>query len=235
MRFAKEALPTNRTRKTRTLLILSAFVLLAAHTSLAQTVDDATMLALRYDGPSGIIRADATLVQIIDAELSLIRAQLPDLAGIHVFATWVPGVLTVGLTDEGWVEYQAGTYTGFDDMFSLYAIDSIDTLASFHMLIITFVEPLHTPNLADELSGVAGISFAGSSGVIGDGDDITMTVPGAYTFKHGWGDCLSGCTFNHFWQVQVADGSAVITDQWGSELPVSNEATTWGQVKAIYR
>lgn len=201
----------------------------------AQPYDDATILALELDGPNGVIIPDPNLIAAIDAELSLIRAQIAQVADIHVFPDWAPGELMVRMTSEALAELQAGTFTGFDELFALYPVADLHFFTIIPWVLITFEDPLHPVNLAPLFLAVDGVTYTEANYTGGDGDDITIQALGSYVFKHGWGDCPSGCTFNHYWQVEINDGVATVVDEWGDDIPVSVQATTWSELKAGYR
>lgn len=208
--------------------------LLATAAAAQGDIDDATVLALELDGPGGIIRVEPTTLAAIDAELALIRAQLPQLGGIHVHPAWVPGEVIVLPTDEAMAAIQAGTFTGFDDLFAEYPLAEMRLLIDTY-LVLEFVEPLHPVNLAALIGAIDGVIWAEPNGVGGDGDDITIEALGWYVFKRGWGDCPAGCINNHYWDVRVQDGVATIVEEWGDDLPVRTEARSWSDVKTRWR
>lgn len=76
-----------------------------------------------------VIIPDPDIIAGIDGELSLIRAQIPQLADIHVFPDWVPGELMVRMTSEALAELRAGTFTGFDVLFDLYPVADLGNWA----------------------------------------------------------------------------------------------------------
>lgn len=187
----------------------------------AQSYDDATILALELDGPNGVIIPDPELVVAIDAELSLIRAQITQLAAIHVFPDWIPGELMVRMTSEAIAAFRDGTFTGFDELFTLYPVADLHFYTIIPWVTITFEDPLHPVNLAPLFLAVDGVTNVDINETYGDGDDITVEALGSYVFKHGWGDCQSGCLYNHYWQVEVIDGTATVVAEWGDGAPVS--------------
>ena len=227
-----------RYRRGRSIVVLAAAVCLISVTAppaAAQPYDDATVLALEYEGPSGIIRVDPVLVATIDAELTLIRTQHPALTDIHVFPDWVPGSLMVGMTDAAIAELEAGTFTGFDDLFAEYPVADLYFYTLIPWVAITFVEPLHGPNLIPLFLAVDGVTNAAPNHTIGDGDDITLHELGWYTFKHGWGDCPAGCLYSHYWEIRIEGGTAIIVQEWGDDMPVITERLSWSDVKARFR
>ena len=203
--------------------LLAAFLAALCLTcpALAQDFDGATYLALEFDGPSGIIRADPARVAAIDAELSLIREQYPLLSSIDVFPGFIPGSLIVSMTDEALSELEAGTFTGFDEIFEEYPVASIHIFTLLPAASIRFEEPLHSPNMLPLFLAVEGVTDAQANGAIGDGHDIILHDMGWYTFKYGWGDCPSGCMYEHYWEIQIQDGAAVVLQEWGDDMPVA--------------
>jgi hypothetical protein len=210
-------------------------LLIALAPSAMAQVDDATVLALELDGPGGIIRVDPDLVAAIDGELALTRGQLPNLAGIHVHPSWMPGEIIVGMTEAAFAAFLDGTFTGFDDLLAAYPLAGFTPFSFIEAVHMVFVEPLHPENLALLFAAIDGVTYAEPNHVGGDGDDITIEALGSYVFKRGWGDCPSGCIYNHYWRVEIQDGTAVIVEEWGDELPVAVQAASWSALKARMR
>ena len=75
--------------------------------------------------------------------------------------------------------------------------------------------------LADTIDMMDSINFAERKSHIGAGNQIIYQKDGNdryYTFSLGWGDCPSGCVFNHYWQFQVtADCEVIFTGESGDD------------------
>jgi len=226
---------TRRTHAALAVAVAAGLLVVAPPQVHAQGFDDATFLALQLGGQDGQIRLDEELAGAIAAELALIRAQVPAVAAIHVLHDWVPGELMVRMTDEALAELEAGTFTGFDDLFAEYPVVGLHFFDFIPWVHITFFEPLHAPNLVPLVLAVDGVTIAEPNYTLGDGDDITIAELGHYTFKHGWGDCLAGCIYNHYWEIQIQDGVATVVQEWGDDVPVAVQARSLSAVKALYR
>jgi hypothetical protein len=80
-----------------------------------------------------------------------------------------------------------------------------------------------------------GVGYAEPSSRAGDGNDITSTVVGFYDFRLAWGDCPAGCLYEHVWVFQVKDGAVILLDEYGDEIPVPVDPSSWGRLKTLWR
>lgn len=198
----------------RTLKIICALaVILAATPGLATPppYEDEDILGLEL---SGELLAPAALVAQIAQDLTAIRTAFPAVADIHVFPSWLPGVIVMSLSDEAWADYEAGDFTEFNALNVEYGPVTVNPL-NHNNLYLEFVALYHPLVLAPIYEQVEGILWAGSTGIGGDGSDIFTQQLGLYTFKEGWGDCPSGCMFNHFWEFSVNGGVVDLVDEYG--------------------
>lgn len=199
------------------LLILGAVALLGAGPNLAQALDcsDATILGLEISGEP---LAPLEIVNQVAQDVMLIRIRYPEVAGITVFPDWIPGDIHVALTEDAYLDYQTGTFAAFDSLTSHLGDASIVEYQFITSLYLSFEDCYHPDFLAEEYAGLEGVRHASANLVGGDGSDIISTQVGYYTFKHGYGDCPSGCMNNHFWDFHVDGGAVTLLNEYSNTL-----------------
>ena len=192
-------------------------LVVAAGSALADSLpfEDEELLALEV---SGQLLPPPALVAQIGQDLTAIRATYPEISDIHTFPNWIPGELLVGLTNEGWAAYLDGTFTELDALNAQYGAINIHPYFSLHLLFIQFDSLYHPQALGEIYRGLEGVSYTDPNVVGGDGSDIWCDEPSVYTFKRGWGDCLSGCIYNDFWVFSVDGESVDLIGRWGSSV-----------------
>jgi hypothetical protein len=195
-------------------VLVSAFLATASVAS-PPAYTDADVLGLEVSG--SLVAPGSTVLQI-SQDLDAIRAAYPALwdgvAGIHVFPTWYPGVILVQLTPEAWTDYENGVFEEFNNLNAQYGPVTISSVAP-RWLMLEFTSLYHASILASTYAQVVGIEQAKPNNIAGDGDDITSSQVGTYTFKRGWGDCPAGCMYQHFWEFEVTNGIVTLLDEYG--------------------
>ncbi|MCP4574097.1 MAG: hypothetical protein GY838_17185 [bacterium] len=177
----------------------------------AQEFPDELMLALEV---SGELEAPPALVTQIGLDLAAIKAAYPVVADIHVFPRWEPGYLFVGVTEDALADWHAGTYAEMDSLNAEYGPVTVETWSIIDALGIRFATPYHPEVLADIYETIPGVRYANPSSPRGDGSDIFSPGLPLYTAMYGEGDCLSGCTYEEFWEFSVVGGSVVLLDHY---------------------
>lgn len=156
------------------------------------------------------------LVAAIAADLAVVRAQQPVLAGIHCREPWSWGLLIVKLTPEAFAAFMAGGYSGLDDLNELYGATGMSVRSTTNRYVdVTFDACYDYARLAAIYAEPVDVEWATAASVIGDGDDIVAESSATYVFSRGWDDCLSGCIHRHYWRVRVVAGVAVVLEEWG--------------------
>lgn len=178
-------------------------------------VSDAEILALEI---SGELLPPPSLTAAIQTDLDAIRSDDRYFERIHAKPDWAVGEILVGLTSLAWQEYQEGRFHGLDELNATYGPVDIDVVIP-GALKLTFTRPYHPVPLADIYSGAEGIHYVEPNVARGDGNDISSTAAGEYTFRKGWGDCPAGCTYEHFWEFSVVGGQVTLIDERGTPLP----------------
>lgn len=213
-------------------ILVSAIVLATAGPLFAQgpSCDESTILALEI---SGELVAPVDVANQVTDDLAVIRDAYPVVASITVWPDWEPGRLKVRLTPSAWAQYLAGTYTALDTLNEEYGMAVVDQIAFINVLVLASAVCSNPTVIEDAYATAAGVEWAAPNWYLGDGDDITSTHVGRYTFKHGWLDCAVGCAYEHYWQFEVNNGVATLVGEYGDE--VSEEVNTFGAVKAQFR
>jgi hypothetical protein len=198
----------------------------------APPYEDEDILGLEL---SGELLAPPALVSQIGQDLAAIRYAFPEISDIHVFPDWSPGKLIVGLTENGWAEYQAGTFAELDSLNAEYGPVSIEPHPSTRYLVLEYEALYHPEVLAVIYEGIDGVLYAEPNVIGGDGNDITFEQLTLYTLKRGWGDCPSGCIFEDFWVFSVIDGSVDLIAHYGDSVSAveSNPAGQTGLIQGI--
>jgi hypothetical protein len=199
----------------------------------ADSVESAVILGLELSPqllppPSLVaaLRSDLMAINTYDAFFTQFRA-VPDR---------VPGSILVALTDSAWSEYLAGQYHGLDALMQQYGPARTTALSYIKVLWLDFAQPYNPPALAALYAGATGVRYVDQNYVNGDPSvDITCTTLGRYVYAQGWGDCLMGCMYHHYWEFQVTGGVVTLLRSWGAELPVATRPTSWGRLKVSYR
>jgi hypothetical protein len=194
--------------------VATLFLVIAAGAVLADAppYEDEDILGLEF---SGALLAPPALVSQIGQDLAAIRYAFPEISDIHVYPDWYPGQLIVGLTEDGWAEYQAGTFAELDSLNSEYGPVSIEPHSFIRSLFMEYEVLYHPEVLAVIYEGIDGVLYAEPNVIGGDGNDITFEQLTLYTLKRGWGDCPSGCIFEDFWVFSVIDGSVELIAHYG--------------------
>lgn len=212
-----------------TALALWLFAGLSVPAAWTAPYTDAEVLALEI---SSELLPPPDLVIQITSDLTAIRAHDPYFEAIHVMPTWMPGDLLIGLSEEAIAQFHAGTYHGLDSLNAEYGPVDVRNLI-LNWLHLEFSEPYHPVVLASLYVSEEGVLFVEPNGMGVDGDDIIATELGEYTFKHGWGDCPSGCISDHYWVFTVVDGHVILVREYGDDVPVAQ--STWGELKSRFR
>ena len=114
-----------------------------------------------------------------------------------------------------------------------YCRSSIGIIESGGILRIIFEQPMDLKVLETIYTALPSVNHTFIGGSAGDGDDIFFIPNGDslhFVFKHGWGDCPSGCIYNHFYYFTCIKGSNVIIKE--GELPADKSRSggiyRWG-------
>jgi hypothetical protein len=94
--------------------------------------------------------------------------------------------------------------------------------ASFgHLVTVFSPRAINIAALAKRFGVIDGVRYANSQQVIGDGNDIVAErrVGLELEYSVGYGDCLAGCIYRHWWMFQVNDDGSVLFRGSGGDPP----------------
>jgi hypothetical protein len=159
----------------------------------------------------------AELVESIRADLELIDVVFPGASSWWATAPFVPGYMVLYLTDEGVESWESGTFSELEALLDQYegevtGFRKWESLGGGYV-DINFAGPLNTPLLFPVFDELNGVDYASVNGFIGDGDRAYyIPESGLYIFRHGYGDCPSGCINQDVYYFQVKDGTVTQLD-----------------------
>ncbi|MBC8485172.1 MAG: T9SS type A sorting domain-containing protein [Bacteroidetes bacterium] len=97
-------------------------------------------------------------------------------------------------------------YTELDDFISNYDYNIFSTHPNYASVVIYSDTIINSYAISDSLTSFNGIETAGPIPMTIDANKIQYSVEGEYqyfTFTLAWGDCMSGCIYNHKWKFKV--------------------------------
>jgi len=188
----------------------------------AAVISEPEQMALEI---SGVMLPPKKLTRIITEHLRAIRKFHPEMEAVTHRPKWVPGELIVASVDDSVVQKLNGSRYG--PLKSAVRVadvgDKDSSMSTFHVI---FEKPFHPGRLVERVRSELGVEDVEGNLLFGDGNDITYhpTAPtySTYTFKMGWGDCSTGCTYKHYWEFSVAPSEETVTvkleKEYGSDL-----------------
>lgn len=79
--------------------------------------------------------------------------------------------------------------------------------------------------LTNLFNNIPSVAFSETVNVIGDGNTISASIYPNFVqliYSIGWGDCLAGCIYRHYWEFLVYyDCSVEFVGEFGSSIPVA--------------
>lgn len=112
----------------------------------------------------------------------------------------------------------------FDSLVTKYQlqIHNIDDFINTYVTLYS-PNPLNVIALSKKFSKIKGIVWAEPDYSGGDGDDLEAVRKRdhiLFIFSHGWGDCVSGCIYRHFWVIgSYYNGTVKFIEEYGDPLP----------------
>lgn len=159
---------------------------------------------------TGALQASTALADQIQHDLASIRAAFPNLADIRVLPSWMPGEVLIDFDRPSFDSIKAGTYTGFDSVFSQLGLPQISLRGDHPSLTpgvhLEFATVYHGQRLAEIFDDVPGAIHTWPNHIVGGGDDIIARANRTYTLSRGFGDCPAGCIYRQSWSFAVTDG-----------------------------
>lgn len=147
------------------------------------------------------------------AALKAIRAKFPETAKIHALPSFALDTLNVRLTQAGQMIIERKVkmtsdsrrdelitgQTGIRELDKLnakYGVKSVSAFFFTDTLLLTFKNPMDIPALTKIYAAIPEVQAVAGDRTLGDGDEIQLKRDDQiwqFSFKHGWGDCPSGC------------------------------------------
>jgi hypothetical protein len=168
---------------------------------------------------TGALRPDPSFTTEIQSDLAAIRTAFPVVADIHPFQEWFPGAVWLTLTPDAYLDYQNGTFAGFDSIFIELGAAEINLSffnPSIRYMSLAFGEVYHSQRVAELFRDIEGVEYADAEWSAGDGNHILLEPNHHYTIVQGFGDCPAGCTASKAWRFAVTDGSVTMLSQPGN-------------------
>jgi len=185
---------------------------------------------------SGQLLPPDNLVSTVERDLAAIREYDTFFETIRDRPPWIPGQVIVALEDSAGAAFEAGTYTGFDELFAQLGVPEIEYLSQLKYVLLTFAAPYHGYRLADLFGSADGVKHAGANHYISEVNDIHVDpgeYNGRYTFLKVWDCDPRGCRYRHQWVFQVSEGVVTLIEESGT--PIAVEGATWSHIKERYR
>lgn len=182
------------------------------------------------------LEAPQSVIDQVTNHLIIIESSHSEVADLDCCKMWDPGHFKLWLTDPGWAEFLIGELHEVQDLATEYQCTPVHWDYQYKT-VEYWSEPLyHSEILAGMFEGLPGVDIASAYPTVWTpGIGVTILELGAesrYLYWMGWGDCLMGCIYEHYWEFTVSDTEVLNVEEWGA---VATEAETWGGVKALYR
>lgn len=171
-----------------------------------QEDEEAELIALFL---SGEIVAPQALYNRVHNDLAAIRSQygneFPSIRQISFRPPWVPGSIIIGFNKSTAEKIKNGEYHAWDELNNKYQVTEMDTiyfLSGSAAVAIHCKGRLHPLRLMEVYRNLPGKTYIEPNGYVGDSPNIysRQTQNGiTYLFRHGWGDCPSGCIYSEYW------------------------------------
>ena len=151
----------------------------------------------------------------------LLRRNYPEFEKLHVYRPYRLGAVTF-VTDS--VDVRDKLASGDSEAFELLKAElgpiDVDTTAARKSFTVRFDKPYDPEKLAELLDGkIPGVKRVLPDECVGDCGHIRSPALGSYYIRYGWGDCPSGCIYNHFWRFSINGQIVTLLEEGGDPLP----------------
>lgn len=149
---------------------------------------------------------------MIEQHLTAIRTQFPIVANIRYDRKWIVSELTVNdlkMSVDDCVEVindsEYGPVSNTELMYGKYQIFRFQMIFNPEKLAPIISKLCDASAEANELSGWDAESLH---------LDFLSEAESMYTFSKGYGDCPSGCMYQHVWQFRVTPNGVTLDNEW---------------------
>jgi hypothetical protein len=172
---------------------------------------------------SGDLRPPGSLSYRVQTDLTMIRAdfgeQHPIVDTLTFIPPWVPSCIMIGFDEASAQQVLNDEYRAWDSLNQEYGVNEIskDLLDWIHVAVLYFDGILHPKRLGALYGPLPGVRYVEPNGRIGDWSNIYPRLEGeqiTYLFRHGWGDCPSGCIHDEYWYFTFEEGLPAFRGTW---------------------
>jgi len=103
---------------------------------------------------------------------------------------------------------------GLDKLNAKYGVKSVSAFFSTGLLLVKFKKPMNIAALSEDYAAIPEIQAVEQNQILGGGDEIQLKQDNQvwlFTFKHGWGDCPSGCINKHYFFFSYRPDTQAVT------------------------
>jgi len=172
------------------------------------------------------------LLNIYDNSYSISNSFFENISSIHTFDTYTLYHLFVSVdTSKKWVEewFNGNKHTGIagiDSLIENYDIEIIFSRIFFgeYNFILKTKKPINYVALNEKLEKTNEFRYSYNGYVepdLGIGGSNISFIGGnqqIYQYALGWGDCPSGCSYQHYWKIKITDQKMTLLEEYGDPL-----------------
>jgi hypothetical protein len=142
---------------------------------------------------------------------------------IRFVAPWVPSCIIIGFEPGTSQLVAKGQYHDWDDLNELYRASYIDMrMIKYNYAILSFKGQFHSRRLSELYAKLPGLRYAHPNYRM---DAFSTIYPSnragsglTYLFRHGWGDCPSGCIYGEYWYfISNESGETIFAGYWSPQ------------------
>jgi hypothetical protein len=181
--------------------------------------EDPRMEALAIELDETFIATQSSYDRLVE-DVYAIRCEHPEVEHIDYF-WWVPDRLSLSLDDATHQLVKDGEYDAWDCLNAWYGfrVDLVGNNAAF--VVLSAAGTFDEAKLKSSYEALPGVTAASPNGPAGDGSSICVTADGQtrhYVFEDRWGDCPSGCIWEHdYYFTTDSPGQVVFHGEWSSD------------------
>lgn len=169
------------------------------------------------------------LINIYNNCYNLSNSLFENINRIHTY--WTSNLFNIHVsvdTSKSWTKQwiQGNKFTGIsklDTLIEKYNLNVLylnNTKDRFNFIIKSEI-PINYLALIKQLEETEEFKYVETNLIIGSGSTISLEVVGNYNvYKYSlrWGDCPSGCLYNHYWKIKVQNNKLLLLEESGDSL-----------------
>ena len=169
------------------------------------------------------------LVCIYNNSYKINNSFFENISRIHIYCTDLLHYITVSLdTNNVLLSYWLNDeiITGITSVDSIIAKYNIEIQPVFEYEGVYWIDlyseiPFNYRKLMAECEETGEFDYVEPWGIIGGGNMISVDVQNAYRtyiYSLNWGDCPSGCLYNHYWKIKIQDEKISLLEEGGTPI-----------------